>query len=966
MFKGIASACSACFRYRKTNVTTMLLVTYAVVVVLYLNNNLLRKNELLPTDNESVRLLESAWSDLQNITYKPHPYTSHANDVVHDYLLHRVKEMVSNTTFCEISDDYESHRSILFSQKDVFNASSQKSSVIYFESSNILVKIQGKNDKSTAEGLLLSAHFDSVPTANGATDDGKGVVSILALLDYYSKHQPERTIIINLNNNEEFGLLGAHSFFDHPWAKLTKYFINLEGTGTGEGNSILFRTTNVLTANLYKSAVKMLPFGNSIFQQGFNQRLIHSETDYKVYEANGLLGWDIAFYKPRSLYHTARDNIQSTSRSALWNMLSTTWQLSNHVSNIHTIKENDNSKDPAIFFDIYRTIFFAFSAKWLFVVNILLLIIFPLLSLSLNVLARKRNMLVSAPIFSWLEFPIIVSFSIFLLIVMEKDVIKKNPYIVSHSFIGLLLFFVVQYNFVNLILAQVLKLITKKNVLKDIIFIELMILSWFFLLGSTVMLKLTNFKSTGVYPITGVFISISFTVLIHGILLLFSPRKNNGHNFLKTIPNASTNESANSNDGGYGTREESNIQATSPDNEDCILEHESVSNIDERAPLLSVSNDTNDDDNIDSIQDHIVIVPDESGIAKHYEWLLQFLILVPITFIFFQAVVDCLSGLNQTVQESDDSFNLVYSGIIWCSVILSLLVLPFMSKIGGRVTALLFGVCLVSAIYFTTIESFDWGTPLKVRFSQNINGTVEITGRIDMVKELIFDLPSYKRENFANIKGGVTCSYGDIGVCYYKGMLPTVLPYKDNISNNRSEILSVDIVDNDRLSPDRSKYAPINADIRINVPNNRACVISFNSTNSPSAVSAVRKITVFNEYSNATDSGKKLTYKSKNDINELQLHKLNFTSGSYVIGIQWFPRLLWDKQFKTSHASNSEDSLGLNIKCFWGDYESDTLVGGSRTHMIPAYEELLDYAPLKYTITNKEKGLVVADQYIEL
>ncbi|SMN21830.1 similar to Saccharomyces cerevisiae YBR074W PFF1 Putative metalloprotease [Maudiozyma saulgeensis] len=967
MFKGIANACSACLRYRRTNVTAMLLIVYVLVVVLYLNNNLLHKNEFLPADDESVRLLENAWSDLQNITYKPHPYTSHFNDKVHDYLVYRVKELIGNNTFCEISDDYESERSILFPQKDVFNVSSKKSSVIYFESSNILVKIQGKKGKSNTEGLLLSAHYDSVPTANGATDDGKGIVSILALLDYYSKHQPERTIILNLNNNEEFGLLGAHTFFDHPWAKLTKYFINLEGTGTGEGNAILFRTTNVMTANLYKNAVKIQPFGNSIFQQGFNQRLIHSETDYKVYEANGLMGWDIAFYKPRSLYHTARDNVQSTSRSALWNMLSTTWQLSDYVSNTHSINNNDNSNDPAIFFDVYRTLFFAFSAKWLFVINILVLIGFPLLSLSLNLLARKRNIPVSVPVFSWLEFPLATSISIFLLVVSEKAIIKKNPYIVSHDFMDFILFFAVQKTFVDIILTRVLELISNQKVLKDIILIELMILSWFLLLGCTIMLKITDFKSTGVYPITGVYISISCAVLIYCLVCLFGQRKRNPHTILQTTSYSGTTEFTVSNNSDHGAQEETNAPSILHDNEQGIMGQDSEIDIDERAPLLSSSGNTNDDDDEnDNIQEHTVSVLKGYCTAKHYEWLLQFLVLVPIMFILFQAVVDCLSGLNQTIQESEDSFNLVYSGVLWSSVILSLLVLPFMSKVGGHVTIFLFGAWIVTGIYCISVESFDWGTPLKVRFSQDIDGTVEITGQIDMVKNLIYDLPSYKRDNYANIKHGVKCSYGYIGVCYYKGMLPTVVPYIDKNAKNSSEILSVDVINNDRLSPDRSKYAPINAQIRLNVPNNRACVISFNSTNSMSSVSAVRKISVFNNYSSGTDTGNKLTYKSNSDINELQLHKLNFTSGGYLLGIEWFPRLLWDKKLETTQESDYLDSLGLNIRCFWGDYEPETLNNGEPIHLVPAYEELLNYAPLRYSITNKEKGLVFANQYIEL
>ena len=48
------------------------------------------------------------------------------------------------------------------------------------------------------------------------------------------------------------------------------------------------------------------PYATSIFQQGFNNHVIHSETDYKVYKEAGLRGLDLAFYKPRDKYHTGR------------------------------------------------------------------------------------------------------------------------------------------------------------------------------------------------------------------------------------------------------------------------------------------------------------------------------------------------------------------------------------------------------------------------------------------------------------------------------------------------------------------------------------------------------------------------------------------------------------------------------------------------------------------------------------
>ena len=955
MFKKLSTGFNSCLRYRKTNVSVILLITYVAIIVFYLKNDLFHKQDLLPSNPESIELLDRAWLDLQNITYKPHPYTSHDNDRVHDYLLHRVQQIVGNSSFCEISDDYKEQRSTLFPQQDVFNASSNKHSVIYFESSNILVKIDGK-DIENDEALLLSAHYDSVPTAHGATDDGKGIVSLLALLDHYSRNQPQRTILLNLNNNEEFGLLGAHAYLNHPWFKITKYFINLEGTGTGEGNAILFRTTNVQTANAYKMAVSTLPFGNSIFQQGFNQRLIHSETDYKVYEANGLSGWDIAFYKPRSLYHTVRDSIQSTSKIALWNMLSTTWQLSDYVSSTTQLEKTEDFKDPAVFFDIYGTMFFSFSAKWLFVINILVLIVLPLLYSLLVFLARKRAVYSATSVMGWSQFPIAVVPSIIIIKFSEQIITKYDPFIASHNFLALVLVLATEFVLLNCIFLGLLRSVTNHKVLKDVILFESMVLSWFALLGCTIMLKKTDFKSTGVYPVTGLYVSISCAVIVHGVVILFGRNKNSAYKSISRSPTIS-NGQATSNNVTYGSLAESEVpaQTTVSDN---TSHEESVTGLDERAPLLSHAHE---DTHVGSDEQELIIF--ERKTKKNYEWIIQFIILVPIMFMLFQTVVDCLSGLNQTAQESVESFDVVYKCVLVSSVLLTFLAIPFLSKIRFNVLVILFIVWIISATYCMTTKSFDWNTPLKIRFVQNVNGTVELTGRIDALKDLIFDLPNYKNKNYKHLESGVRCSDNELGVCYYDGTLPIVVPYGDKNTTITSKLLTVNVIENDRLSPDRSKYAPINANIKIIVPNNRACVVSFNSSTTNSDVSAVRKITIMDNNENGE---KKWSYQSNEGINELQLHKLNFTNDGYHVGIQWFPKLLWDKEVMISREEETSDSLGMSVKCYWGEYDSDVISNGKPVRIMPAYDEILMYAPLNYSITNKEKGLAFTEQYIEL
>lgn len=106
----------------------------------------------------------------------------------------------------------------------------------YFEGTNILVKIDGTDSQAiNSNGVLFSAHYDSVSTAPGATDDGMAVVTLLQMVEYLSvpERRPRRTAVFFFNNGEEDGLNGAHMLFEHPWANLTSTFINLEGAAAG-------------------------------------------------------------------------------------------------------------------------------------------------------------------------------------------------------------------------------------------------------------------------------------------------------------------------------------------------------------------------------------------------------------------------------------------------------------------------------------------------------------------------------------------------------------------------------------------------------------------------------------------------------------------------------------------------------------------------------------------------------------
>lgn len=144
---------------------------------------------------------------------------------MHEFLLSRLESIAHGHEYVQISNDLFTNASYISDQLGV-----------YFEGRNILVKVDGTGpNPSEPDGVLFSAHYDSVHTSPGATDNGMSIVTLLEIIEFLSKseNRPRRTAVFFFNNGEEEGLNGSHMFFEHPWSNLTSTFINIEGAGAG-------------------------------------------------------------------------------------------------------------------------------------------------------------------------------------------------------------------------------------------------------------------------------------------------------------------------------------------------------------------------------------------------------------------------------------------------------------------------------------------------------------------------------------------------------------------------------------------------------------------------------------------------------------------------------------------------------------------------------------------------------------
>ena len=155
-----------------------------------------------------------AMKHLQGIAQKPHPIGSAENIKVHDYIINQIKVL---GLVPEIQ------------QTTVVNP---KWGVPYIGGTvqNVLIRIKGINNK---KAILITAHYDSVANAPGASDDGTAVAAMLENLRILKASEPLKNDVIFLfSDGEEPGLLGAKAFVDeHPWAKEVGAVLNFEARG---------------------------------------------------------------------------------------------------------------------------------------------------------------------------------------------------------------------------------------------------------------------------------------------------------------------------------------------------------------------------------------------------------------------------------------------------------------------------------------------------------------------------------------------------------------------------------------------------------------------------------------------------------------------------------------------------------------------------------------------------------------
>jgi hypothetical protein len=263
---------------------------------------------------------------------------------------------------------------------------------------NVIVSLPANASEKSNDAIMIMAHYDSVATGPGASDDGVSVSIMLEAIRYYyellNKGQTiKNDLIFAFVDGEEYGLLGSEIFIKdfkglNNLVNRIKYAINLESRGTS-GTLIMFETSS----NNYNTIKLFSKINDGVFTSSIANMIYQNMpngTDFSNYNEI-YQGLNFANLGEGYNYHTQNDNYKNVGSSYLT-------QQANLIYN--TIEETKNydlnilyqAKEEAIFFSFLNVATIFYSKTFCYVIAILtILMIIGVVVLEIH---KKRSNLV--------------------------------------------------------------------------------------------------------------------------------------------------------------------------------------------------------------------------------------------------------------------------------------------------------------------------------------------------------------------------------------------------------------------------------------------------------------------------------------------------------------------------------------------------------------------------------------------
>ena len=304
-----------------------------------------------PTEFSSARAIE----DLKVIAQKPHPTGSQENSKVRDYIVQRLRAM---------GLDAQIQTTTVTRHESKWRGPAMAATV-----NNIVARLKGTANGRT---VMLAAHYDSVPTGPGASDDGSGTATLLETLRALKAGPPLKNDVIFLfSDGEELGLLGAKAFVDeHPWARDAAVALNFEARGAC-GPSVMFETSpqNGWVIREFAKAARH-PVASSSMYEAYKR--LPNGSDMTIFERAGMAGLNFAYAGCWPRYHTLRDDIANMDPRSLQHDGSYAVSLARHFADLNL---NNPKGEDAVYFSLFGEILH-YSEAWVVPLMVVALLLF--------------------------------------------------------------------------------------------------------------------------------------------------------------------------------------------------------------------------------------------------------------------------------------------------------------------------------------------------------------------------------------------------------------------------------------------------------------------------------------------------------------------------------------------------------------------------------------------------------------
>ncbi|KAF3491591.1 uncharacterized protein GIQ15_01108 [Arthroderma uncinatum] len=920
-----------------------------------------------PKSNPEGVDLDEAWHDLQHLTQQYHPYNSRANDEVHQWLLERIHAISassarsSSKTGPEVFVFDDRQTNLTFSSTGV---AATAITGVYFEGTNIIVYIRGTEDSqeewwtspdgepSGKGGVLVNAHYDSVSTGYGATDNGVGVITTLQLLKYFTTpgHYPRKGLVLLFNNGEEDFLNGAYAFSQHPMSKFTHTFLNLEGAGAGS-RAVLFRSTDTEVTRFYAKSAH--PFGTVLARDAFKLRFIRSETDYSVFDTVfGMRGLDVAFMEPRSRYHTDQDDVRHTSVDSVWHMLSaaitTTEGLVSYTGdefdgdNGRDGKMNNGAGTLGVWFDFFGSSLAVFQLNTLFGHSVALLVVAPLLLIITCVALYTVDKMYVFTMYAYssetggqvslyglrglFRFPLVFGIPTALTVGLAFLLMKVNPFIIYSSPYAVWSMMLATCVFFAWFISCVADFARPSALHRAYAFSWIFDIMWVLLVISTVYQKQHGIASS--YFIVFYFAGVSIATWISYLELFGLPTtqeyaRQQSH-VVDRAPSTSDGQllapsadelPSNSGAAGHDFNPE-DIEDEEPTESTSLLRGQQRTTFANYASARGSveSNIANHGIGSSHLGDHR-LEQRWSIDLRSSAWVLQFLLVAPIVIILLGQLGLFLTSATYQIGADGGSQLVIYIGLAVLSVLILLPLFPFIHRLTYHIPTFLLFVLIGTLVYNLVAFPFSHSNRLKVAFLQEMdldtgNTQASLVGVEPYIHDIVHAIPSTAGKDISCTSKG----YGGRTKCSWDGLKPKVADakYKDWISYNISQPLD-------------SKHARF----EISGKNTRSCRLLFDSP-----------VADFNVLGSVVD--KRIPHTGPKGVSEIRLWSRNWEN-TWTVDVEW--------------AKKSDNRQG-KVMCIWSD-DNDLRV-------IPALDEIRNFAPAWATITKLRDGLVEGSHSFKL